>query len=212
MNRNGPDVPARPGNTHRLRALSGAAAQASGRTHPYSAEEVAEVLALAEQLGSDQAASEQTGINAHLISEWRRKAARDLKAARAAYLAGGGVVSSSEAEAPDWRTHRRREANAAGLDARIVRDCATQAMLDGNWQLVRAGANYYVALTDRAQLLTASEGRSTAEAIRNMTPEERRREERNIIEGWKARAEVAGNTVAAEALQARLDQLGGQAS
>jgi transposase-like protein len=190
MNRNGPDVPARPGSTHRLRALSGAAAQASGRTHPYSPEVVAEVLALAEQLGSDQAAAEQRGIHVHLISEWRRKAKRDLKAARAAYLAGGGVVSSSEAEPPDWRRQREREANAAGLDARIVRDCATQAMLDGNWQLAKAGAAYYIALTSTAQVLTA--GRVAPE----LTPEDVAEEVRRIR----------------QTLAERRAQLGGEAS
>jgi transposase-like protein len=209
MNRNRPDVPARPGNVHRLRKLSGAAAEASGREYPYSDQERAEVLALAEQVG-DQAAGEETGVNPDLISQWRRKAARDLKAARAAYLAGGGVVSSPEAQAPDWRTQRELEANRAGLDAIIVRDRATQAMLDGNWQLVRAGAAYYIALTDRAQLLTPGQGRTTAEAIRNMTPEQRRREEQTLIEAWKWRAEEAGNTVAAEALDARLAQLRGE--
>jgi hypothetical protein len=168
-------------------------------------------MALAEEVGLTEA-SRITGIPASAIDHFRRKAKRDLKAARAEYLAGGGVVSSPEAEAPDWRTQREREANAAGLDARVVRDCAVEAMLRGNDRLVRAGAALYCALVDRAQLLTPGQGRSTAEAIRNMTPEDRRRQEQAIIESWKRRAEKAGNTTAAELFEARLELLRGEVS
>ena len=75
-----------------------------------------------------------------------------------------------------------------------------------NWQLVKAGAAYYVALTDRAQLLTA--GKPPIPRTR----EEARKQERQIIETWKAMAIDKGNTAAAEALQARLDQLEVEAS
>jgi hypothetical protein len=202
MNRNGPDVPARPGNTHRLRALSGAAAQVSDRSHPWSAQEVAQTLALAEQLGSDQAASEQTGVSVHLISEWRRKAARDLKAARAEYLAAGGRGEDGAEVAPDWRTQRELEANRAGLDARIVRDVATQAMLDGNDRLARSGAVLYCALIDRAQLLTA--GARPAP----QTSEEKAERMRRVLEGWARRAEEQGNQAAAELFRTGLRQMG----
>jgi hypothetical protein len=182
MNRNLPDVPARPGTVHALRKLSGAAAEASGREYPYSPQERAEVLALAEEVG-DQAAAEQRGVSAQLISQWRTKAKRDLRAARAAYLdLGGREKDGAVLEAPDWRKQRVREANEAGLDARIVRDTATQAMLDGNWQLVKAGAAYYIALTDRAQLLTA--GRMPVPK----TPEEARQEVERMVQTLRERA------------------------
>jgi hypothetical protein len=181
----------RPGagtTVHRLRALTGAAAQASGRTHPYSEQERQEAIALADEVGV-RAASERLGIPEQTILHFRNKAARDLRAARADYLASGGTLAEGE-QPPDWRTQREAEANAAGLDARIVRDCATEAMLEGNAPLVRAGAAYYLALASTAQALTA--GRVAPK----QTPEDVAEEVRRMR----------------ETLDERRAQLGGQAS
>lgn len=186
---------------HRLRALSGAAAEASGRTHPYSEQERTEAIALADEVGV-RAAAQQLGIPEQTILHFRNKARRDLAAARAEYLAVGGTLADDEV-APSWRAQRELEANRAGLDARIVRDRATQAMLDGNDRLVRAGAAYYAALVDRAQVLTAG-ARPTPQ-----TPEEKRERERRIVAGWRRRAEAAGNTRAVELLDAHLRTLDG---
>jgi hypothetical protein len=163
---------------------------------------VAETLILAEQVG-DQAASEQTGASVSAIREWRIKARRDLRAARAEYLASGGMLPDADTDAPDWRTQRELEANRAGLDARIVRDRAVQAMLDGNDRLVRAGAALYCALVDRAQLLTAG-ARPVA-----TTPEERLEQERRILRRGRRKAEQRGDTRAVELFDA---WLGGAAS
>jgi hypothetical protein len=198
------DQQARPGGRHRLRALSGAAAQATGRTMPYSEEEVAEAVALAADLGRREAAR-QLGISESTLAYWQDKQRRDLRAARAAYLEAGGVVSSDE-DPPDWRTQREQEANRAGLDARIVRDRATQAMLDGQWQLVRAGAAYYSALIGSAQVLTAGQRPMP------QTPQERRDRERRIVATWLRRAEEAGDLDTVRLLQARLRLLEGEAS
>lgn len=195
---------ARPGNVHRLRKLTGAAAQATGREYPYTEQEVAESLALVAKVGRAEAAR-QRGISETMLAAWEDKSKRDLRAARSAYLASGGSLDEGT-DPPDWRTQRELEANRAGLDARIVRDRATQAMLDGNDRLVRAGAAYYAALIDRAQMLTAG-ARPTPQ-----TPEERRERERRIIGRWARDAQQRGDQAAAELFQTRLRLLDGDAS
>jgi hypothetical protein len=194
--------PARPGeatNVHRLRKLTGAAAQVSGRTHPYTDQERQEAVELAWQVGIP-AAAEQLGINQGTLATWKDKARRDLEATRAEYLASGGELAEGE-EPPDWRTQRELEANRAGLDARIVRDRATQAMLDGNDRLVRAGAAYYMALVDRAQVLTSGP------APKALTVAERAEKERRIVARWAREAEARGQTAAAEMYRTRAQQL-----
>jgi hypothetical protein len=194
------DREARPGNVHRLRKLTGAAAQATNREYPYTEQEVAESLAVVAEVGRAEAAR-QLGISETMLAAWEDKASRDLRAARSAYLASGGSLAEGE-DPPDWRTQREQEANRAGLDACIVRDRATQAMLDGNDRLVRAGAAYYAALIDRAQMLTAG-ARPTPQ-----TPEEKRERVRRIVANWKREAEAQGNTAAAELFETRLRALG----
>jgi transposase-like protein len=183
MNRNRPDVPARPGNTHRLRALTGAAAQASQRDRPYPPEQVAEVLDLAERT-SVTAAAERYGINPELVSQWRRKAARDLHAAMRELVRAGVPLEEVLGPAPDWRQVRIQHADRLAQAAEVIRERAVQAALDGNDRLLRAGAIAIAEFIRAAQNILASE---PVRHPRDMTQAEREEQEVRIIERIRRR-------------------------
>jgi transposase-like protein len=192
MNRNRPDVPARPGAEHRLRALTGAAAEASGRSHPYPPEQVARVLEMAEQT-SIREASERTGISAQLISEWRRKARRDLHAAMQELVRVGVPLEEILGPAPDWRSVRYQTADRLAQAAEVIRERAVGAALDGNDRMLRAGAVAINAFITAAQNILASDRRKDP---RDMTQAERDERENRILEKARRRAELRVQAVA----------------
>jgi hypothetical protein len=192
MKRNLSDVPSRPGDVHRLRPLTGAVAQASGRTHPYPPEQVAEVIQLAERVGLAEA-SRRTGIRADLIGEWRLKAKRDLHAAMRELVREGVPLEDLLGPAPDWRSMRFQTADRLAQAAEVIRERAVAAALDGNDRLLKASAHAIAAFITQAQNILASEPHRHP---RDMTQDERDRLASNIVERARRRAEARVQAVA----------------
>jgi hypothetical protein len=195
------DRPVRPGpgtNVHRLRKLSGNAAQVSGREYPYSDEERDKAVAKAAELGIPKAA-ELLGMSQSTLANMVSKAKRDQRAALQEFVQSGGTLEEAFGPAPSWREVRLFEADRQGQTAGLVREQMVQAVLSGNDRMLRAAAIAIDVLIRSAQAILASEPQRHP---RDQSPEEHERRVAQIQES--ARERVAAK-VKAEAEAAGLD-------